>query len=229
MIIYSANIGGKDHFMQPLAKHKGVEFVYFVDNLDDWQYRDQIQDSIWDVREIPRKYDNGMMDAKWYKMHPHLLFPGENTVWIDGQWRSRWRLPRRIFKRDTDVIVYRHEQRICLFKEAKFCMKHKVGNRKDIRRQIEAYKKDGMPEDFGLFQGNVIYRKPEAKVFNEKWWEQVNKRSTRDQISMPYVFWKEDISFMGLSAKARAPFFAKGMGGRHLFHGVRKYEPRSTD
>jgi hypothetical protein len=206
-------------------KHEGVEYVYFVDQLDKWRYRDRIASSIWDVREIPRKYESGMMDAKWLKMHPHLLFPGENTAWCDGHFRSQQRSPLEVFdKFDEDMIVYKHGARGCLYEEAKFCMERRVGNKKDLQRQVKRYRKEQMPEGFGLFQGNVLYRRPGAAAFNEEWWKHVNTYSTRDQVSMPFLFWRGDASFFALKERLRAVYFRKGGGGRHIFHGTRRYK-----
>ncbi len=209
--------------MEPTQKHDGVEYVYFVDNKDTWAYKDRIEASIWDVRETPRKYASGMLDAKWSKMHPHLLFPGEETIWCDANYFPHRESPLlNKHHISAEVSVYHHKtSRRCLFEEAAFCLSRGVGVAADIKRQIAAYKADGMPEQFGLFEGNVIYRKPEASAFNEAWWKQVNTYSTRDQISMPYVFWKNDIDFLGVTATAKAARFHKG--NTHLFHGVRNY------
>jgi hypothetical protein len=223
VIVYSANIGHKDRFHEPTIKHEGVEYVYFVDNLDDPLFRDFHEDSIWDVREVPKKYNDTRMDAKWYKMHPHLLFPGEETIWCDSLYFPHRESPLlNEHHISADVTAYHHNtNRKCLFDEAAFCLSHRVGNADDIKRQIAAYREEGMPEQFGLFEGNVIYRKPEASKFSESWWEQVNTHSTRDQISMPYVIWKNGIDFLGVTATAKKARFFKG--GRHLFHGTKEY------
>jgi hypothetical protein len=222
MIVYSANLGGKDRFHQPKKKHEGVEYVYFVHDKEHPLFRDHHADSIWDVRVAPKKCGTYMMDAKWYKMHPHLLFPGENTVWCDSLYMPNRKSPVSTSNLDVDVIAYEHGPRSCLFEEAQFCLDRGVGVASDIERQIAAYRKRGMPEGFGLFEGNVIYRKPEARQFNEFWWDQINTYSIRDQISMPYVLWRHNISFLGLPHGAKVRRFFKG--GKHLFHGTREYE-----
>jgi hypothetical protein len=224
MIVYSANLGGKDRFREPRENHDGVEYVYFVHDKEHSLFKDKCEDSVWDVRVAPRKYGNHLMDAKWYKMHPHLLFPGEDTVWCDSLYVPGRKTPLHMFRLDTDLIVFRHGARGCLFEEAQFCIDKNIGVGKDIQRQMDAYKKRGMPEDFGLFEGNVLYRKPGASKFNEEWWKQVNNYSTRDQIAMPYVLWRHDISFMNLSPKGKGRQFMKG--GKHLFHGTREYEDK---
>ena len=210
MIIYSANIGKKDHFLQPREKHLGVEYVYFVEDKSGYN------SDIWDVREVPLRFDNSRMDAKWYKMHPHLLFPGEDTIWVDGNYKPMDD-PTRLVT-DTIVLWEHASGRSCLYDEAAVCLNKNTGDPEQIRRQVQAYRGSGMPERFGLYQGNALIRKAEAAQFNEAWWDQTQLHSLRDQISMPYVLWRDSVQFTQLKHETKRPYFFKS--GRHRFHGA---------
>ena len=216
MILYSANIGDKDEFRQPKVKHDGVEYVYFVDKKENYV------SSSWDVREVSMRYSDTRLDAKWYKMHPHLLFPGETTIWIDGSYIPYSENPNEIPCSNGIVLFHHTTARNCLYAEAEFCLSRRIGHEESITRQIKEYKKQGMPVDFGLFGSGVLYRKPETVSFNEAWWEQVlmsGGGSSRDQISLPYVLWKNNMDFSVLNHKKKLSFFMKG--GKHLFHGTK--------
>lgn len=209
MIVYCANIGRKDAMREPLVKHDGVEYVYFVDNKEGYE------SSIWDIREVPLKYDN-RLTSKWYKMHPHLLFPGEDTIWIDGTFMPHKGSP--LDRVSTSMVLRKHIDRDCLYDEAAICLNRAKGNPsvvpEDIIRQVAVYRSEGMPEHYGLYQSGIMCRKPEARLFNEAWWKQVTTFSVRDQISLPYVLWKESIPFSVFSKELTPKSFMKA--GRHL-------------
>ncbi len=192
MIIYTANIGEKDEFVLPKAVQAGVKYVYFVDD------KSKYESSVWDVREVERKFDDSKIDAKWYKMHPHLLFPGENTFWIDANFRPV-KYPSRLFIRDLGL--YRHGNRDCVYAEATHCLWKRVGNAELIRKQIAYYEEQGMPRHFGLFLGGVLMRTPAAASFNEVWWEETLRFSARDQLSLPYALWKTKIPFASFNVE----------------------------
>ena len=210
MIVYCANIGRKDVMCEPLVKHNGVDYVYFVDNKEGYR------SSIWDIREVPLKYDN-RLTSKWYKMHPHLVFPGEDTVWIDGTFIPRETSPLGAVT--TNLVLRKHADRNCLYDEAATCLNRVKGNPsmipEDIIRQVAAYRSEGMPKHYGLYQSGVLYRTPEARLFNEAWWKQVTAFSIRDQISLPYVLWKENIQFSVVVKRRDAPVYFSKVGG-HL-------------
>ena len=53
-----------------------------------------------------------------------------------------------------------------------------------------------MPHNYGLLQCNVIVREHHnemCKKIMEEWWEEFLKHPQRDQISLPYVLYKNKI------------------------------------
>jgi hypothetical protein len=203
--MYTANIGKKDNLKEPKATFAGIEYVYFSDTKDDYE------SDIWDFRDAPRKFDTCVMDAKWYKMHPHLLFPGETTIWVDSLYVPMCRNPTVLSKLD-DLVLWSHGERDCLYDEAALCSRN-VTNRPHIEEQVAEYKAQQMPEHYGLFEANVLIRQPSLSLFNELWWEQIQKFSIRDQISLPYVLWKHNISYTVLPGLRKHKWFFKG--GKH--------------
>ena len=62
-----------------------------------------------------------------------------------------------------------------------------------IDKQMEAYKKEGMPLKFGLPQSGIIIRKhndEKCKKLMEAWWQEIKNHSKRDQLSFTYALWK---------------------------------------
>ncbi|MBL4693043.1 MAG: hypothetical protein JKY92_06910, partial [Magnetovibrio sp.] len=56
------------------------------------------------------------------------------------------------------------------------------------------YLADNIPLDLKLFENNFLLRRhnaPDVVKLMEAWWEQMNTHSHRDQLSLPYVAWKQ--------------------------------------
>jgi len=96
----------------------------------------------------------------------------------------------------ADFLARQHPRRGCLYDEAKFCLLRGKGEREDIFKQVAFYKKENFPIHNGLYAGYWLARRhtPRLKKFMKAWWEQILKYSDRDQISLPYVAWKQGIS-----------------------------------
>ena len=64
---------------------------------------------------------------------------------------------------------------------------------KVAERQMNRYKEEGFPANYGLVQTNVMIRRhndPYSKNLMEKWWEELKDNSHRDQLSFNYAVWK---------------------------------------
>lgn len=95
----------------------------------------------------------------------------------------------------SDILVFRHPARSCLYQEASFCVKHHRASRDNVARQLEKYRWVGCPEENGLYVGTFIFRRhtEEMRRFSRMWWEEVRDFSARDQISLPFVVWQQGI------------------------------------
>ena len=64
-----------------------------------------------------------------------------------------------------------------------------------IQKQVERYKKEGFPINFGLAETSVVIRKhndPSCIKLDEDWWLEMKHGSRRDQLSLNYVEWKNN-------------------------------------
>ena len=61
------------------------------------------------------------------------------------------------------------------------------------KRQIAAYKREGFPRHYGLYENSILIRKhkdEEVRRLMEAWWDEYMRYPTRDQLSLPYVIRK---------------------------------------
>jgi len=206
MIVYSANFGDKDKLKEPEINSswsKDLKFVYFTDQ--------EFESPTWNIIVENTAVDT-VRKARWYKMHSHELFPGELTLWVDANLIVQ-KDPTELIG-DYSLFTQEHPYRFCLYEEADYCIRKKRGNREDIERQVEYYKKQHYPECYGLYTTRILLRQSTEKVklLNKQWWEHIVMFSTRDQISLPYVLWKYGIRYDTLSQEELKVYFYKRGG-----------------
>ena len=117
---------------------------------------------------------------------------------------------------DSDYAVLNHEfcglsttgnlnVRKCIYEEAKFIKwlgdnhprKHYKDDLNVINSQVERYRNDGYPENNGQARNTILIRRHNSDIIDtmEDWWKEVKYGSKRDQLSFPYVAWKNKLNF----------------------------------
>lgn len=133
------------------------------------------------------KFKDPCLNAKIYKVLPHLFLNDEWTVWIDGNLHLKVEERELINLTDGhDIAVFTHPYRPDIYSEAKEIKRLGLDNKDIVNAQIKRYG-DNVK---GLGACYLIIRKntPEINRLNEKWWAEICRGSRRDQISFPYVF-----------------------------------------
>lgn len=152
--------------------------------------KDKIRDDVKVFRAYNR-FKEPRLNAKIYKILSHLFIQGEFSIWIDGNLFLKQ--PPEVFIQllgGADIAVFRNPYRDCLYEEANACIKQKLDNPLIIEEQIEKYRQEGFPVSAGLGACFLIIRRhtDQIKRLNEKWWAEICRNSSRDQISFPYIF-----------------------------------------
>lgn len=205
IIVYTAIIGNRDYLLIPNWRPDNVRYVCFTDRED---LRDH---GIWEIVKVEQELKDPVLDAKKYKMFPWKYLPEHDvSVWLDANFQvnNGFDIPIREMQ-GRDIYFFKHYERDCLYDEAKACIKYKKGVANRIRKQVTAYRKDGMPKHFGLPECNTILRKdsPELRELMEMWYNEVLTHSNRDQISLPYCVWKTDHDVIMSNYDARNGFY----------------------
>lgn len=165
----------------------------------------------WEVRVVHRPEPHPRLRAKYFKMHPHELFPDYDvSVWIDaGVIVLDKTFPNKIaaWLKGAATVFFPHRQRRTVKEElaAHLVIPKYAGL--PLKEQVAHYTKQGFPDDVGLLECTVIARYHNdfrAVRLNEKWWTHNVRWSFADQLSLPYCIWQ-----LGGDAKAgvtRLPF-----------------------
>jgi len=192
--VYTAITGGKDTLKEN-QNTTGAKFVAFTDF--------PFESKVWERRDACNEFTDPVRNAKKHKILPHLYFPdAEYSLWIDGSISLKVPLDDLIHKylQNTDIAMFPHPYRNCLYDEALTCITLGLDNPDTIKKQVEEYNLEGYLPRRGLFETTVILRRHtnEIRAFNETWWDEIVWGSRRDQISLPYVLHKTatDVAIM---------------------------------
>lgn len=198
---------------------KLVEPKNIFDNADYYAFVDKIDENIKIWNQLPaldftldNKY-KGRRNAKIYKVLPHLFLPNyDYWFWVDCTHELVMNPEKVIheYMKDSQIALWNHTTRNCAFKEAQEIININYDHADLVEAQLKYYKSEGYPEDNGLYELPVSIRKntDKIKVLNLRWWEQICKFSSRDQISMPFVLWKTNIKPLILPGYANGGLMA---------------------
>lgn len=190
-VIYTANIGQYDTLREPQFVSDDIDYVCFTDDVDFHSEVWQVRPLVWDDSQLTNR-----LKSKKHKLFAHLLFPEyERSIWIDS---SAWikkdlRRYAEVYMKESDMLCFPHPERNCLYGEGWDCIKNRVDRKDVILKQMDRYRADGYPSDNGLIVSACMVRHHmEGSVIKvmEDWWEEISGNSIRDQISFPYVCWK---------------------------------------
>lgn len=206
IVVYTSIMGNYDTLQAPFLSFDNIDYVVFSDQL-------QTDKEGWNYKELPeqvKNIPNNITKNRYVKFHPHELFDKEYdyAIYIDGNIKVMSDLTDLVYAINpkSGLALHRHQFRNCIFKEIEVCKLLKKGNYEKLRQQVQKYKQEGFKEEFGLLECNVIVtdlKSTIAKNVLEEWWKEfICSESYRDQISLPYVLWKngyeiQDIGNLG--------------------------------
>lgn len=201
-VVYSCITGKYDEIKDPILKT--TDCVLITDQ--------ETKSKEWKKYDIPKDAINlkGNKINRYCKMHPFKIFKGYDfSIYIDGnvQVVSDVRSLCSIAKESKcGIAMHTHPNRRCAYIESEACIISKRGNPQKIREQMNKYRKEGFPENFGFCEATIIVcdlNNPVAKKIMNSWYEEfINSDSGRDQLAFPYVVWKngykiKDIGVLG--------------------------------
>jgi hypothetical protein len=195
IIVFSVNIGGYDEFKTPTIIDPNTRYILFTDN----KY---IKSKVWEIYHIDfidKKLDN-RKKARFIKLNPHLVLPHHDiSIWIDHCYIPRFNNTQKMLNEigftNNEIMCYKHDVRNCIYKESDIVKNDKLDYHNIVNEQMDKYKLEGFPTNYGLFDSGFTIRKNNDSVikFNETWWNEVKNHSGRDQLSQVYSSWKTSI------------------------------------
>lgn len=202
LAIYCCITGEKDILSEDINT-KGADAFCFTDNPN-------LKSEKWKIIQIPRIFNDVRRDSRLPKMLPHIYLKDyEYSLYLDGNIICKVPLQRLIdeWLQDTDIAVFKHHTRDCLFDEADECIRLELDSKEVIERHKMRY--EGFPRHKGLYQCGVILRRHTGKIkrLNESWHAEYSVGCKRDQVSFPYCLEKEGVSINAIDSYAHLHFY----------------------
>lgn len=190
LTIYTAIYGGCDPLHQPLFHADDIRYVCYTDS--KWNRADGVKTIVGRPHSCP------IRASRWHKTHP----PKGDSIWIDGSYQVIGD-PRPFFSAMShSLALIRHSDRGCAYQEAIQVAARVKDDPPIILRQAMRYTADGMPPGFGLWQGGLILRRADcSSEWQDGWWDEIERGSHRDQISLAYSLWKHQVEFQTLQGR----------------------------
>ena len=174
--IVSANFGGYDKPI-PIKKFEGWEAHFYTDK--------EIEIDGWIVHNI-NLHNDPVIASRMIKILTHHYLPNHDRyMWIDANMEllQMYDAPFRVI----------HPTRKCITQEAK---RIEVLNKGNVYKEVVDYLSQGMPINYGLFSNGYFCRDRDEDDLHEEWFREYK---IRDQISLPYVYWKRKKQIQGLN------------------------------
>lgn len=186
-VIYTV-LFGKNKLMlnEPKYRNKDWSLICFTDR--------NIRSENWEIIKI--EHHDPLKKSREIKIRCDKFIDFDICLYLDSQFTIKHDMNEFVNNNvKNDFTLMKHSQRKCAYREAAHCISKNKGNKKVILEQVKQYKKEGFPKNFGLYACGIMIRKNTSEVidFMELWYEEVHKYTYRDQISFPYVLWKNPI------------------------------------
>jgi hypothetical protein len=153
------------------------------------------------VKNENSKKTLNMMSAKYYKMKGHeidILKNYEYFIWMDGSLFLRDNFITNIYeliKKNYNLINFKHTKRNNIKDEIDASLFMGKYNSQNLTEQYNEYILSGFPDNIGLTENTMSVRKNTETInkLYDDWWLHNLKYSFQDQVSYPYVIWKNGI------------------------------------
>jgi len=148
------------------------------------------------------------LKSKYFKMCSHWLQPKYDLhIWVDSSFEVREGFIEWMIEQlgDADCAFVKHPWNTSIGEEVvnthnsvvdgdEYAKSRYAGE--NMVDQVKSYLQDGFPMDFGLFCGGIFIRKniPHVNHAFDHWYIENIKWSMQDQLSLPYILWKHNLS-----------------------------------
>jgi glycosyltransferase involved in cell wall biosynthesis len=206
VVFYTALFGGHDTLKE--FDTGGYDFVAFTDA--------PVESKTWKIIPCSNGDVSPRLDAKFVKMTPDCVLdvttlePGDIVIWIDASitvtdvHKMVAACLAALNDDDAatgeeeepmhDIAFFKHPERDNIYDEVKASVMLPKYADQGLIEQVDAYHALGLPEH-KLYAGGVIARRyGKTTKLDKMWWHENKTRTIQDQLSLPYVLWKLNIT-----------------------------------
>jgi hypothetical protein len=190
-VVYTAVFGNYDQVAK-VDPGCGCDFVCFTDSTT-------LVAPGWRKVVVDTAGDSPALSNRRYKMLPHrFLAQYVESLYVDGHVVVR-RCPVPLFEKylgQVAIALPVHQDRRCAYEEADYCVRDGLVDDAVVQRQLAEYEAQGFPREYGMTENGVILRRhcdPLVIRLMEQWWNEYCTKVRRDQISLPFLLWRNGV------------------------------------
>lgn len=176
MIIYTCVTNDYDDLEDPVKLTEDCQYICFTNTPKKW--------NVWEPRKLLKEFSDPRLTARYHKTIGANTLESEYSLWQDGKITF---LREFDLLSDYDIGLIPHPRRNNIWDEGRRVIQIKKECPIKIRRQLREY------DCTGLYETAIVVRNKRCEQLNIKWWNEIEKHSTRDQISLPQVLKTEKL------------------------------------
>ncbi|QPV63206.1 DUF616 domain-containing protein [Halosimplex litoreum] len=202
IVVYKAIFDDYDILTDPEVTSNNIKYVCFTDD-------EKLESVVWDIRVLKDATTSPNIHNRRLKMKPHELFPEfEYSVYLDGNIHIVGNIETLIKRTMTDgpLAAPSHPSRESVAEEARKCIDAGLAPKNRVNEQLKRYRQLGFPDEEGLTENSVLIREhndSDVVSVMEDWWQELGTETERDQLSLQYTLWKNDVECTRLPVDAR--------------------------
>lgn len=193
--VYCVITGDYDEIRNPEVIIPGADYYFFTNNKN-------AKSDVWNVIQLenPENLSNVLLQRKTKIIGHEILDKYDYTVYIDGKFQIVGDLDKYIstYSKGQSMLCFPHPSRNTIEAEADAIVSFGKDTIDKMDSQIERYRSEGFKDDYGVVETACLVRSNrdvKLKAVMNDWWMQIVNCSHRDQMSLPYVCWKNDYVF----------------------------------
>lgn len=193
-VVYTAIFGDYESLLDPKIINPNLDYICFTDNPN-------LKSNVWKICLIDFPELDSTRKARRIKTLPHkFLSEYEFSIWVDAAFLIVGDLEEYVntFSKNNLFLGINHSWRDCIYEESKAILGLNKDNEEIVKKQIDKYKSEGFPENFGLIESGILFRRHNHPIISklmDEWHDEIMNFSKRDQLSLNYVCWKNNFSY----------------------------------
>jgi O-antigen biosynthesis protein len=200
LVVYTAVFDAYDSLPQPRTHSTDVDYVCFTE-------RQIEKPGVWELRSLDYFHQVPRRMARYAKLHPHRYFPDYDwSLWVDGRIVPHID-PLQLLSDNEgkgELFAFYHPERNNPFEESEEVIRLNLDQRATVVEQMARYHSIGLDRSTALHETGVLLRRHNSpKVIDQSriWWTEIERGSTRDQLSFDYSAWRAKLPVAPLAER----------------------------
>ena len=192
--VYTAIFGEYDNLLEIPEEfiESGVDYICFTDD-------PLLKSSTFKIIVVNDQEMSPSRSNRNFKINgARHLNDYNRSIYIDGNQAISGRLSELFDHLDTNngtIAAFRHSRCRCSYIESADVIRLSLDDKAIVQAQMRLYESEQFPKNYGLAWNGLLirYHTEKTLAFCDLWYQELLRHSFRDQLSLMYVSWKNDV------------------------------------